>query len=89
MRPLGKAAQSAAPHLSAERVPSIGKLANTFDRRYRFEEERFAESGCLVVVIGKSLVELPPCDLEEADVHSTRYFASTSFNGTALISPRR
>jgi hypothetical protein len=28
-------------------------------------------------------------DLEDADGHFTRYFASTSSNGSALISPRR
>jgi hypothetical protein len=65
------------------------KTADAIDRRNGFQQESIAETGRLAVVVRDCLVQLLLRDLEDADGHFTRYFASTSSSASALISPRR
>ena len=84
-----KPSQTAAPDAFTKRMPRIRKAANSIDRRHGFQQEGVTQTGCLSVVVRNRFVELLLRDLKETNIHFTRYFASTSSNASALISPRR
>src|SRR5258708_29524580 len=53
-----ESAQPAATKVLAERMPSVGKLSDPFDRRDRLQQKRVAQAGDLAVVIRNRFVEL-------------------------------
>ena len=87
--PVREAAQSAAPDVCAEWMPCLRETPDAVDRGEGLDEKRIAEARRLSVVVRDDFIQLLPRDLKEPDGHFTRYFASTSSSGTALISPRR
>lgn len=89
---VGKAVESAAACVGAQRVPRQWKPLDEMDCLEGFDKKGVAQSGRLVRVPRDRVVEFPLRWIKQQDVHAglaSWYFATTSESELARISPRR